>query len=241
MGFDEQEAAHIAGAALTAAVLDAADPAHTNRSQLGAPRALPAHVLWPEFEGRPLTFLASIALEELPETDDRETLPCDGTLLFFAQLTQSALSIASSRAGAIRVIHVGRNESAETRTVPAGGRELSRLRVVPRPVLTLPGASTFGLRGANERRYERVVSSLEAAQSDPSIAEEGQGSHQVFGHPRLLQDDPRDPGQTLVLQIHADPRLGLSYQDAGAIYFLATREVLRGKRWNAVVASDAAA
>jgi hypothetical protein len=80
------DAARLAEVATCGLQLVPADASST-RSRLGGPALLPAGRPWPrDRRGRPLTFLAGIALAELDDFDERHLLPAEGWLLAFADI-----------------------------------------------------------------------------------------------------------------------------------------------------------
>jgi uncharacterized protein YwqG len=246
-GLSAEQVERIAASALTGIALH--ETAQARGTRLGGIPALPPGEPWPSLPDRPLSFLATIALDELPEVEQRALLPADGRLLFFADLRgEGDFGYGEpSNGGHIRVLYVPAGSPAEPREPPPGAERLTELPVLPRAVITVPDAWSLGLTGFDERRYDRVDHAGEAARKDPALANGWSGAHQMLGHPQPVQADPREPGQAdprepgqvLLLQISTDHRLDFSYMDLGAIYFLATPEALQARRWDEVTAEDA--
>jgi len=62
----------------------------------------------------------------------------------------------------------------------------------------------------------------------------GNAQNQLLGYPWPVQEDPREPGQIVLLHVAGDNELGfwLDFLDAGDIHFLGTPEAIRGGRWD---------
>ncbi len=162
-GLSHEHARRIAAAALPAFALRTTRD--RVRSHLGGEPELPRDQPWPEVDGRPLAFLASLALDELGPND---LLPPDGRLLFFADLAERP-----SAGGHIRVLHV---QDGEPRRVPDAHERFEERRVRPVEILTVPDAARLGLDPYAERRYAGVTTACEYGRQD-----------QVLGHPQLIQ------------------------------------------------------
>jgi uncharacterized protein YwqG len=65
-------------------------------------------------------------------------------------------------------------------------------------------------------------------------------SHQILGHPTVIQQDPTaypdsDTYQwQLLLAVHDDPTISLELADAGALYYLISTDALHRKDWSSV-------
>ncbi len=73
-------------------------------SKLGGAPDLPADVVWPEWDGKPLTFMAQINLTELDLGLFSELLPSTGVLSFFYEATSQPWG-DTPHEGAARVIY----------------------------------------------------------------------------------------------------------------------------------------
>jgi hypothetical protein len=231
-GFDAATSDRIAAAAQIGLALHERQADEPGRCRLGGTPELPPGEPWPETDGQPLAFLGTLALDELPDADQRELLPTTGRLLFFANLEDIELPP--------RVLHVPDDAPAEPREPPPETERIDGFDVKPVPVLTAPYAYTLGLAGMDAHRYDAVEHAAEAARRDPAHDFDGWvGAHQVLGHPQLVQfDDPREGDQVLLLQVSSDHRLRYTHGDGGTIYFLATPDALRAQRWGDVTTSD---
>jgi len=58
-----------------------------------------AEAQWPHAEKRPLTHLATIAMNELPSVEGSDIYPDDGLLSFFADVSEEAGVLGTGRTG----------------------------------------------------------------------------------------------------------------------------------------------
>ena len=58
--------------------------------------------------------------------------------------------------------------------------------------------------------------------------------HQLLGFPATVQDDPRERGETSLLHLVQDGRIGFSFLDAGSVHFFAAPDDVRARRWDRV-------
>jgi hypothetical protein len=228
VGLTADEAASVAADALWGIVLESGG---MGVSRLGGAPVLSVGTPWPHADGRPLTHLATIALDELPAVDGREQLPDDGLLGFFADTSEAGQFVEPIEPGSetghdlVAVIHTPVGAPTHEPTPP--GEVLVEQRVSPVARLQLRhlgfgyGNRLFGIdalaEGAVERLTERVNGAVD---------------HQLLGHPRAVQDDPREPGQIVLFHIADDAELGFSFLDAGDIHFLGTPEDIKACRWD---------
>jgi Domain of unknown function (DUF1963) len=228
VGLSGDEAARIAADALWGIVLE---PGGTGVSRLGGGPVLLPDTPWPHADGRPLTHLATIALDELPAVDGREHLPDDGLLSFFADTSEQGEFVEpiepSSETGRdlVAVIHTPAGATTHEPTPP--GEILVEQRVSPVARLQLRhlgfgyGNRLFGIDALAERAVERLTERVNGAVN-----------HQLLGYPWPVQDDPRKPGQLVLFHIADDTELEFSFIDAGDIHFLGTPEDIKARRWD---------
>jgi uncharacterized protein YwqG len=181
-------------------------------------------------DGRALTHLATLALAELPNIEDRDLLPAGGHLSFFADLEDEHSLIEPIEPGdeftdRFAVIHT----PAGTTTHQPDGPGLREQRVTPRAGLQLRHVGfgyanrLYGLDAIAEFTLERIVQRAN-----------GDVRHQLLGFPWTVQDDPRHMGEVSLLHIVSDWRIGFSLMDAGSLHFYAPPEDVRAQRWEQV-------
>lgn len=210
----------------------------TGRSKLGGRPEIPG--AWPINNGRGLTHLASIALDELPDVPVCASLPAEGTVVFFADLSyeNEGWGPADGTSPVIEIVHVPAGAVAAAATPPDERREegetpvvLNERRVRFEPVLTLASS------------YEVLEALALLDWLDPTVAVDSffvaldTPDHLLLGEPAYIQEDPREPGELSLLQLNWDTELGLRCGDAGQISFYGRSEDLRMGRWRRVKAT----
>lgn len=183
--------------------------------------------------GRALTHLASIVLDELPAIPQRASLPSDGTLVFFADFSfeNEGWGPATGDDPAIEIVHVPAGAASAAPTPPDEQRDerevpvvLNERRVRFEPVVTVPA----------EELYE-AISELESP--DDFLVELNMPTHQLLGEPEYRQGDPRERGELHLLQLNWDEELGFTYGDAGQVSFYGTLEDLGMGNWHRIRAT----
>lgn len=222
-----EDAGRLAEAAATALQLVRAPEAGpAPGSRLGGPALVPPGTTWPrDGRGRPLSFLAALDLAELEAFDDRELLPGDGWLLFFADIdnhdAEGLVDEAPNEEGEVaRVFFVADpvpGEEPDDLVVDANN-VLRRRPVAFRRALTLPDDFEAAARlGVAEDAHDAAVAALcelyeqvpwsrdtEGLEEDESDTEEDLGAWMgPQDTPRTEADlvrrgwRPRDDGRSL--------------------------------------------
>ncbi|HWI70394.1 MAG TPA: DUF1963 domain-containing protein, partial [Baekduia sp.] len=237
LGLPAGEAATVAADARWGIVLE---PGGTGTTRLGGRPVLPEDVPWPTADGRALTHLATLALGELPAIEGRDTLPADGHLAFFADVTEAgelydivAPDDATGR-DRMRVVHAPAGTATHEPGPPGDGAPrgeydpaalLAERRVRPLPRLQIrhvgfgSAATAFGIDAIGERILERAVAAIN-----------GEGDHQLLGFPCVVQDDPRADHEEALLHVATDEDLGFWILDGGDLMFYGDRDELRSGR-----------
>jgi uncharacterized protein YwqG len=202
-------------------------------SRLGGAPVLAEDQSWPHAEDRPLTHLATIALAELPAVEAREHFPADGFLSFFADLSEEGEFVEpiqpADETGHELVAVIFTLADAPTHEPEPPGEPLGEVRVTPTARLQLRhlgfgyGQRLFGLDALAEHAVERLIERVN-----------GDARNQLLGYPWPVQDDPREPGQVVLLHVADDSEVGFGFDfmDAGDIHFLGTPEDIRARRWD---------
>lgn len=228
-------------------------------SKLGGAPDLPADVVWPEWDGKPLTFMAQINLTELDLSPFNELLPSTGVLAFFYESTSQPWGDTPPE-GAARVIYSNDSSTPLQRrqhpvmeidkwyTVKA----LPAARITPKPIWTCrcydyPDNPPY-LSETQSENYNRLYSSVYAAI---------QPKHMMLGHAYPQQTDVRIYAQALLwrfnhpstkvdydaakaamgqwvtlLQIDTDDDLGMMWGDVGLIYYMFREQDLRALKFD---------
>lgn len=193
----------VSGSRLAAELRDAGDGAGEElRSQLGGSPAMPDNLEWPEWRGRPLSFLAQIRLDEVAAFDEESLLPPDGVLLVFRDSAAVAAAAGGdlvddeagwgfdpADSGSTRIFNVA-SDALARRSAPTGMPArgvLPQRAVEPRGRLTIVSWESFfeNPQDANVDRYIELQEALDAAQELTQDAP----NHQLLGHPDQIQGD----------------------------------------------------
>jgi uncharacterized protein YwqG len=225
-------------------------------SRLGGEPDLPEGVPWPEWQGRPLSFLAQIALGEMPEIADSD-LPMEGILYFFYEADQGAWGFRPGDRGAWRILFAEPDAPLSRRPTPSGVHKRARfrpVRLIGRAEVTHVGHDSDELESLGMSPNEQLAY-VEHTEIDVSHI------HRLLGHPETIQGDmalecqlvshgldcgdesgyesPRAvelaPGAVqwkLLLQIDSDPAARMQWGDGGRLYFWMTGDAMRRRDWD---------
>ncbi len=214
------------------------------RSRLGGLPDLPFDIAWPNWRGRPQSFVAQIDLTELPVVPGRELLPPDGRLFFFYDAEQ----VATGREG-FAVFHstapvspvypdqAPTMLSSESRFKPV---RLSFAAGTSVPDAEHPLLEHMGLSFDECLDYGQVIAEIR-----PAI----QGKepwHQMLGYPIPMQmsvesfcprdadeeSDPEGVAWELLLQVDYDVAASMTWPGDGRLYYMIRREDLRQRRFD---------
>lgn len=212
----------------------------STKSYLGGDPYLPSGVTWPSKDGKNLTFLASLDLEEVSATGAISWLPKQGVLLFFYDAENQPWGFDPKDRGGWSVIYVDEVGANETARVPA----LPQFFVEFEAVESLP----------DWQRFDDLGIDLDDSEIDTYIDGyfEWNGEnveHQIGGYPRPVQGDhmeleaqlasngvycgdetayQSDEGKRLatgakdwrlLLQFSSDDDLDVMWGDVGDLYF----------------------
>lgn len=218
-------------------------PAETSAfSQLGGEPLLPETFVWPEWKGKPQSFLAQLDLAEIHAALP-SFLPTSGLLYFFYDQEQSVWGFDPEDRGSWQVFYFnGDRATLKLCPAPAGMEEHAKFK--PKPVRfhaikTLP-------QYPGEIEDDEESDAYDELRSE---AFEGLTPHYLLGHPRPVQGDDmelecqlafnginvggpdgyKDPRRAgleagakdwrLLLQLDTDDDTGWMWGDAGTIYF----------------------
>jgi len=193
----------------------------------------------PTWHGGPIPLLASVRLADLRGLAGTADLPRDGRLSFF--FDDAALEDYPPDPASWRVVHRPALAAADPLPSVLATPDLEELRLSER--LTLPPLDSdeierLGLDEAESDLYCELLDAVDAAFGLP------EGGHQFLGHPyqvqgdlltECLQDTGRGPDREdwqLLLQLGESK--GVSWGDAGMLYFLIPRQALRERDFSAV-------
>lgn len=240
------------------------DNPKTGASKVGGCPDLSPGITWPEWKGRPLSFLAQIDLAELSEFEASELLPSSGILSFFYDSEQGTWGFDPNDIGSWRVIFskesgpnlIRRNlpdvlpECAQFPTCSVSFYQENTL-----PPFDSMVVDSLGLSKQEQDTYLRFLGAYEE--------EHGGVAHRILGHPDPIQGDmqlecqlvshglyagdasayqhPRrkelEPGSLewrLLLQLDSDNNAGMMWGDAGRLYFWIQEGALKERDFHKV-------
>ena len=181
---------------------------------------LPADMPWPTADGRPLTHLVTIACAELPDVEGRELLPADGHLAFFCDLSEDGLIDAvepDDPRDILRIVHTPEGTPIQG---PLRLKATTRSRCAARAGCSCPNGCPSWTPPRN------ACSSGSRGRSTAPMGD------QLLGHPRTVQDDPRDPGDINLLHFAA-----VEFADGGALQFYGTADAISARDWDRITLS----
>jgi len=163
------------------------------RSKLGGRPDLPSSVAWPERNGKPMSFLAQLALAELAPLDSTRCLPHSGWLCFF-HADQGIWGFDPKDVGGWAVIHVeGEPRELAPRELPAGvaadarftecSLAFEREETLP-PLESAAGAALGIADSKQDEAYSKLCDALVGGSAQVNSI-----MHRVLGWPDPIQGD----------------------------------------------------
>jgi uncharacterized protein YwqG len=213
-------------------------------SRFGNYPYMPEHLDYPEYDGKPMAFLAQINLEQLPQFDQRHMLPERGILYFFsvhgwqADIPWDDYDIREFS----RVIYFDGDVSQLHRKFPSTFiHKYPETTIEFQPQSTLPEFDEdfpelfpFHLDEISLEMYEYLPWMLRFLHSDYFM---NQSQHQILGHPDFEQYPLHEADEVLLLQIGTEThRDSTQFQwgDGGRIYFFINVDDLKNKNFDNV-------
>ncbi|OWR32359.1 hypothetical protein CDO73_01750 [Saccharibacillus sp. O23] len=218
------------------------------RSKIGGRPDLLAGTPWPLHNGKPLTFIAQIRLEDAPLT--AENLPQSGLLSFFYDAAEQPWGYSPKHAGSWKVMYTADTEALERVSPPAESGhdgDLEPLSVEFSVQTTLPDWNTLAVRrmDLNEEEIDLYIELMEqiTEHNAPGFPihrflgnpDQVQGEMQLkcqlvthgidcgspvgYRDPRRAELEPGADGWKLLLQIDSEDDTGMTWGDFGMIYF----------------------
>lgn len=186
------------------------------RTKLGGRPDLPKSTRWPRADGRPMTFLAQVALADVAPHDATASLPAEGHMAVFGDLDGPEMATA-------RVLYFGTGELVRP-TPPRGAPpELDgAVALDPEPELTPCPTESESVRRLG-------LSAQEFLTYRHLLEEDREPQHRMLGHPDVIQNDPRT-GRNELLLVQLDLGERAVYDGEGRMYwFVAASDVAQGK------------
>lgn len=222
--------------------------------KLGGWPDLPVGARWPEYGGRPQSFVAQLDLAALRPLSAAHALPASGLLSFFYDCDQRVWGSDPEDRGAWSVLYTPAASVLERAAFPAGlppEAQFGCRRLVPRSEVTFAPVESsdvarLGLSDEEIDAYYETMPARDAfahrllGHADP-IQNDMQLQAQLVFHAVDEDDDARTEelraGATdwrLLLQIDSDEDAGMMWGDVGRLYYWIRRADLEQARFDDV-------
>ena len=231
------------------------DPHRGGGHRLGGQPDLGDDVAWPTWHDAPMSFVAQIALGDLPPLE-HAPLPADGLLSFFYDASKTAWGLNPGDAGACTIMWQPPGTVLAPRALPDVLRRSARFAPMPLraevEITHVPGESA---------EIDTVALSNEEWFNYADVLDRTSGlRHRLLGHPDPVQGDMQrdcEMGATglntdalaanpdlrrhvlaeainwrLLLQVDSESEIGMSWGDAGCLYFWMHHNALRRHEWH---------
>jgi|SRR5437660_665806 len=218
----------------------------------------PAGINWPEWKGKPQSFIAQIRLDEVHQYDTNGLLPPHGMLWFFYDASQHTFGDSPADSGGWRVLftdgdlsklqraNVSAQQPKESQFRACAIKFASEMTLTQQPELEIPH---LNWSEAEQQQYELLLSSF------PSSDDRAKAHHRLLGYPDTIQDDmrlqcqlasngvtdPNDPRTAalakgaldwqLLLQIDSDEQAGMRWGNNGMLYYWLKRADLQTRHF----------
>ncbi len=162
-------------------------------SRLGGLPDLSPGITWPNWRGKPQSFIAYINLSELPAFAERALLPSTGHLFFFYDSAQSTYGLYPSDRGSFAIFYSTAPRSEFERAPATEGLDPSAIFKPARLVFSLgntapewehPALERLG-PSCEQRLYEYSEAYRQAEEETPQAVR--RSGHQMLGYPNPLQ------------------------------------------------------
>lgn len=227
-------------------------------TRIGGRPDLADDVVWPIWNGKPLTFLAQINLGDLTKFPFASVLPREGWLVFFYDAEQQTWGFDPKDRGSWAVIFMpdakARLERCGLRSEILQNGFYNLCKVQTHEIVTAmpwesPAIDRLELSEGERDAYLELLD---------QIYTEGEACHQILGHPQPIQgdmqlecqlvsnglycgnstgyNDPRAKGLAkgaedwkLLFQLDSDDKAGMMWGDVGRLYFWMRQEDLNNR------------
>ena len=227
-------------------------------SRLGGEPELPPKTPWPRWNGRPLSFIAQINLDEIAHLIPHNDLPTSGQLSFFYEaVTQEAWGFEPRDRGAAAVLFTPRETAKELRVAPADLAAAGRFTPAvlrASQELTPPAWESYDVAQLD------MPEALFSSYADLTAERPYETTHQLLGNPDPIQNDMQLECQLvtngvdcggdytkdsrvgvlsagaakwrLLLQVDSDESIGMMWGDLGRLYYWIHEDDLRQRAWD---------
>lgn len=227
-------------------------------SHLGGMPDLPDGSAWPAWQGKPMSFVAQIRLEDIARFPPAHDLPSSGLLSFFYDAAQETYGASPEDRGGWKVAYFETAASLKPAAFPDALPAEARFKALAlqfKSEFTLPVSAQQMMPGLNwnnqqEQAYEALL------QQYQDQGDRKQPKHRMFGWPDQIQDDMQlqaammtsgvtdvnDPrakaaettksNWELLLQVDSDDRAGMRWASYGMIYYWIEMQALKARQFD---------
>jgi uncharacterized protein YwqG len=226
-------------------------------SRFGGVPDVGASFAWPYWSERPLSFIAQVNCRDLDTSGMRVRLTQAGIIYFFYDLEDKPGGYAPEHQGGAMILYEAKDTELSRWQMPKGGNDLNlrQYNLRFRAIDTIPHTDSdcFEQLSLTEDEWDRYLDFYDALRAENTRKEP---THQLFGHPRIIQHDmglecqlasngidcghssgyadPRakalEDGVAdwmLLFQIDSDDELAEIWHDAGLLYYWTRRSMLK--------------
>jgi len=237
------------------------DELSVGTSKIGGLPDLPADLSWPNWKGKPQSFIAQLRLDELHAHDETGLLPAQGMLWFFYDAKQKICGESLKERDGWQIYYRANPAQLQRARAPwrlSGQAKFQASTITMSPELTLAlqpelEAPELALDDEQQERYDTIVEQFTAPQKEAGPL------HRVLGFPDTLQDDMRlqcqlathnisldyeddDPHVAelekdqrewqLLFQVDTDERIGMRWASTGMLYYWLRRPDVQASKFD---------
>ena len=206
------------------------------QTKLGGQPDLPANIEWPYWKEFPMSFIAQINLQEMPNFQtDNEIYPTKGIIYFFYTAYPEAMyedgDFDNNPKTSKVLFYDGEiNELIRTQPPKKLSKELQffSARVTPRLEWSIPESDSFEVNEVlglswGEENYDKYWEVFKENFSKEYIegytSEFHVGMNRLYGYHDSVQGEHKGEGWRLLLQIDSEDSTNMDWDDTGRLYF----------------------
>lgn len=204
------------------------------QTKLGGQPDLPANIEWPCWKEYPMSFIAQINLQEMPNIQtDNDIHPTKGIIYFFYTANPEAMyeeADFDNNPETSKVLFYDGDIKNLVRTLPpkelSEELQFSSARVIPKLEWTVPSSDSFEvhellrLSGNDEEKYWRVfLENFSNKYIEGHTSEFHVGMNRLYGYHDPVQGEYKGEGWRLLLQIDSEDSTNMDWDDTGKVYF----------------------
>jgi uncharacterized protein YwqG len=204
-------------------------------TRIGGSPNLPKGMEWPRHQKKPLAFLAQLRLSDFAPLIEKDVLPADGLLSFFAPF--DAEKQWTIHDGGWSVLYTADLKELAQPDTPAdlpGAAQFDHCGLTLRPFVSLPHWESESVASWELNKDDDEADSyMDLLESADSLNKTGEPRHQFLGHGQYLQDDAlrstfEDAAKAgvaaaserwrMILQLDTDDKSGLTWFGSGRLH-----------------------